>query len=183
MPSRSSHAAGAGSTAAASRAAYSADSAPDAYAVRGQKKPRRPSPLVRGTTCTCRCGTDWETRLLTATKVPPAPSPSRTATVIRWTAAKNGPSRSGGNSSRVSACSRGATSTCPLKTGRMSRKAPDTSSDATPKDGTSPAAMAQKRHSVTTITLAGSSLDGMQSDQRRFGFDTLAIHAGQEPDP
>ena len=43
--------------------------------MRGQKKPRRPSPLVRGTTCTCRCGTDCDTTLLTATNEPCAPRP------------------------------------------------------------------------------------------------------------
>ena len=44
------------SSAARSRSAYSAGLASSAYFVRGQKKPRRPSPLVRGTTCRCRCG-------------------------------------------------------------------------------------------------------------------------------
>ena len=49
--------------AARSRSAYAAAS-PSAYFVRGQKKPRSPSPLVRGTTWRCRCGTDWLTVLL-----------------------------------------------------------------------------------------------------------------------
>src|SRR5262245_14925771 len=39
------------------RAPYSAISSSLAYFWRGQKNPRRPSPFVRGTTCTCTCGT------------------------------------------------------------------------------------------------------------------------------
>src|SRR5437868_3566453 len=69
------------------RSAASAASASDAYFVRGQKNPRRPSPFVRGTTCTCRCGTDWLTLLLSATKVPCAPMPRSTAPLrsrARW---------------------------------------------------------------------------------------------------
>jgi cystathionine gamma-synthase len=38
--------------------------------------------------------------------------------------------------------------------------------------------MAQNKHSDTHATVSASSLDGMT-----HGFDTLAIHAGQEPDP
>ena len=54
--------------------AYSAISASPAYFWRGQKKPRRPSPLVRGTTCTCTCGTAWLTMLFSAIHEPWAPS-------------------------------------------------------------------------------------------------------------
>ena len=49
---------------------------PAPYFVRGQKKPRRPSPFVRGTTCTWRWATLWLTTLLLATNVPCAPSAS-----------------------------------------------------------------------------------------------------------
>jgi hypothetical protein len=65
-----------------------------AYFVRGQKNPRSPSPLVRGTTCRCRCGTDWLTVLFIATKLPCAPSPSTTAVASRCGGA-------GGNRTRV----------------------------------------------------------------------------------
>ena len=59
-------------SASRSRSAYAAAS-PSAYFVRGQKKPRSPSPLVRGTTWRWRCGTDWLTVLLIATNEPCAP--------------------------------------------------------------------------------------------------------------
>ena len=52
------------------RSAYAAASASSAYFVRGQKKPRSPSPFVRGTTCRCRCGTLWDTVLFMATNDP-----------------------------------------------------------------------------------------------------------------
>ena len=45
------------SSAAAIRAAQASRSSVSAYLVRGQKKPRSPSPLVRGTTWQCRWGT------------------------------------------------------------------------------------------------------------------------------
>ena len=60
-----------------------------AYFVRGQKKPRSPSPFVRGTTWRCRCGTDWLTVLFMATNEPCAPRPSFTAVASRWAAARN----------------------------------------------------------------------------------------------
>src|SRR4051812_39874384 len=47
-------------------------SSSESYFVLGQKKPRRPSPFLRGTTCTCRCGTLCEILLFTATKLPSA---------------------------------------------------------------------------------------------------------------
>ena len=40
------------------------------YLVLGQKNPLSPSLRRRGTTCMCRCGTLWLTRLFTATKDP-----------------------------------------------------------------------------------------------------------------
>ena len=61
------------------RPAYPAASCGPSYFVLGQKKPRRPSPLVRGTTWTCRCATDCDTLLFIATNDPPAPSPLSTA--------------------------------------------------------------------------------------------------------
>ncbi len=57
-------------SAALTRAAQSSRSATSTYLVRGQKNPRSPSPLVRGTTWQCRCGTDCETVLFIATKEP-----------------------------------------------------------------------------------------------------------------
>ena len=68
--------------AAAIRRRTSSISAGPAYRPRGQKKPRRPSPRRRGTTCAWRCGTLWLTRLLTATKEPSAPSAASTARAI-----------------------------------------------------------------------------------------------------
>ena len=65
-----------------------------AYFVRGQKNPRSPSLRRRGTTWTCRCGTDCETTLLTALKMPSASIASRTATLRRWVASARPPSRS-----------------------------------------------------------------------------------------
>ncbi len=70
---------------------------------------------------------------------------------------------------------RGATSTCPGNTGRVSRNATPDGSDATTNAGTVPATMAQKSQSATGEK---TSLVTMT-----YGFDTLAIHAGQEPDP
>jgi len=70
--------------------------------VAGRKNPRGPSPLVRGTTWTWRCGTLWLTVLFIATNVPCAPIAAFTATVTRCTSAKSGPSRSAGTSGSVS---------------------------------------------------------------------------------
>src|SRR6476619_4123048 len=53
-----------------------------AYLVRGQKKPLSPSFLFLGTTCTCKCGTLWLTRLFIATKVPSASIAVSTARAI-----------------------------------------------------------------------------------------------------
>ncbi len=53
-----------------SRSAYSAISSSPVYFCRGQKKPRRPSPLVRGTTWTCTWGTAWLTTLFCAIHEP-----------------------------------------------------------------------------------------------------------------
>src|SRR6476620_2182121 len=90
--------AGGGGRAAASRAAYPWASASESYFVRGQKKPRKPSPLVRGTTCTCRCGTDCDTTLLTARKEPCAPRPWTTAPDSRCAAPISTGSSSDGRS-------------------------------------------------------------------------------------
>src|SRR5687767_3605568 len=68
-----------------------ASASPSAYRRRGQKKPRKPSPRVRGTTCTWRCGTLWLTTLLLATNVPPAPNASGIAAAIARTRSKYGP--------------------------------------------------------------------------------------------
>ena len=71
-PTRLSHRPHPSMSATLSRSAYAAAS-PSPYLVRGQKKPRSPSPLVRGTTWRWRCGTDWLTVLLIATNDPCAP--------------------------------------------------------------------------------------------------------------
>src|SRR6478735_2353902 len=130
------------------RAAYSVDSCSDAYFVRGQKKPRSPSPLVRGTTWTCRCGTDWLTTLFTATNEPCAPRPSTAAAAKRWAAPSSPAWRSAGRSSSVSTCVLGTSSTCPLKTGRRSRKPRNSPSSSTTSAGRSPATIEQKTQSM-----------------------------------
>ena len=63
--------------------------------VRGQKKPRRPSPLGRGTTCTWRWATLWLTMLLIATNVPSAPSASGTAAASAGTRGEEAVDRGG----------------------------------------------------------------------------------------
>src|SRR5579883_2512202 len=50
----------------------------------------------------CRCGTDWLTRLLIATKLPSAPIASWTARASVRAFANSGPTCSGGRSTRVS---------------------------------------------------------------------------------
>ena len=134
----------------------SSASSSEAYFVRGQKKPRRPSPLVRGTTWACRCGTDCDTWLFIATNVPPAPSPVSTATASRWTKPKKGASDVGGQVGQHHrrAC-RGTTSTCPLNTGRMSRNATRRSVEATRNAGTEPATMRTEQATRHGRTLAG----------------------------
>jgi hypothetical protein len=82
-----------------------------AYFVRGQKKPFSPSPLVRGTTCTWRCGTLWLTTLFIATNVPSAPSATGTARASACTDAKNGATDSAASSGNVTTCMRGTTRT------------------------------------------------------------------------
>ncbi|MCQ0004778.1 NUDIX domain-containing protein [Actinomadura madurae] len=86
----------------ASRSAYSAASASDSYFCRGQKNPLSPSFRFRGTTCTCRCGTLWLTRLFMATNDPAAPSPSSIAAASRCAYPKNVPRKSPGRSVSVS---------------------------------------------------------------------------------
>src|SRR6185312_7085686 len=83
-----------------------------------------------------------------------------------------------GKSISVTTCVRGTTSTWPLKTGRISRKAAAVSVEATRKPGAAPDAIEQNRHSGTMPRLSGTRVGEMT-----HGFDTLAIHAGQEPDP
>ena len=78
---------------------------------------------MRGTTWTCRWATDWLTTLLTATKVPCAPSAEPIARATRWAEVRSGTIWSSPRSSRVSTCRTGQTSTWPLKTGWMSRNA------------------------------------------------------------
>src|SRR5262245_56679570 len=129
-------------------AATFAASSSDGYFVRGQKNPFSPSPLVRGTTCVCRCGTLWLTTLLSATNEPCAPIASRTATLIAWSRAKYGPTSAAGRSARVTIWVRGTTSTCPGNSGRMSRNAATRSSAYTMAAGRSPAAISQNRHAA-----------------------------------
>src|SRR2546430_2072578 len=130
------------------RSAYSSRSASDSYFVRGQKKPRSPSPLRRGTTCTCRWGTLCEILVFTAVKLPSAESPVSMARAMLCTAAKRGSISGRGSSSRSGTCSRVATSTCPLKTGLVSRKAQTCSSRSTIDAASSPRPIAQNGHSM-----------------------------------
>src|SRR2546430_2371130 len=72
-------------------------------------------------------------------------------------------------------CGRGTTRTCPGNTGRVSRNATPSSPEVTRNAGTEPATMPQKTQSATR---GKTSLTTMT-----YGFETLAIHAGQDPDP
>ncbi len=110
---------------------------------RGQKKPRRPSFLRRGTMCTCKWGTLWLTRLLMATKEPSACMPSSTARATSWTFAKNAPIKWEGRSARVPQCCLGTSNACPRNSGRMSRKATEIESSNTTWLASSPAAIWQ----------------------------------------
>ena len=76
------------------------------YFVRGQKKPRSPSPLVRGTTCTWRWATLWLTTLLLATNVPCAPSASGNAAATVLHAPEERTDRSASRSGSVTTWSR-----------------------------------------------------------------------------
>ena len=139
---------GRSASAARTRSAYSSISASSAYLVRGQKKPRSPSPLVRGTTWRWRWATDWLTVLFMATKDPWAPRPSTIAVASRWAWAMK-PSRSwSGRSGRVTRWVRGTSRTCPLNTGRMSRNPTKSSSSSTTALGVSPATIEQNRQSM-----------------------------------
>src|SRR5690606_23622741 len=150
------------------RSAYSAIS-PSAYLVRGQKNPRRPSPLVRGTTWTCRCGTDWLTVLFIATNEPVEPSAVRTVAAIRRAAANTGSSSASGRSVSVSTCSRGTTRTWPLKTGRRSRNAMTVSVSRTTSAGSSPRTTAQNSQpSPATVSVPH---DGCRRDGVRQRLD------------
>ena len=65
------------------RSATASASSSEEYLVRGQKNPRSPSLRSRGTTCTCRCGTDCEITLFIATKQPGLPIARGTAALSR----------------------------------------------------------------------------------------------------
>src|SRR4051794_30934901 len=108
--------------------------------------------------------------LLTATNEPWAPSPSTTAVASRWAAARN-PSRSpAGRSGSVTTCSRGTSSTCPLKTGRWSRNATRSGSSSTRSAGTSPATIPQKTQPGSAPPLtAGSVADAVARDRTGEG--------------
>src|SRR2546430_7500023 len=113
--------------------------------------------------------------LLIATKLPAASRPVCTAAVTRCTNAKY-PARSAtGRSTSVTTCDRGTTRTCPGNTGRVSRNATPAGSEATVKAGTEPATMPQNTQSATREKISLMTMT--------YGFDTLAIHAGQDPDP
>src|SRR6478735_6726872 len=153
------------------RAAQASRSAVSAYLVRGQKKPRRPSPLVRGTTWQWRCGTDWDTVLLIATNDPSAASPSTMARESRWAAARNG-SRSGtGRSGSVTTCARGMSRVCPLNSGRMSRNATKSSSLHAIEASVSPAAIRQNRQSGIRCSPVERSLGVDRRAATRAGED------------
>src|SRR5581483_5506281 len=153
-------------SAARMRAAVSAIAASSAYAVRGQKKPRRPSPLRRGTTWTCRCGTLWLTLLLIATNVPSAPIAASTALLRRCARRKSGPISSAGSSASVPTCWRGISSTWPRNTGRWSRKATQQPSSSTACTGTSPAATRQKAQAAVTRRSGRAARPGRRPDGR-----------------
>src|SRR6266545_3075503 len=65
----------------------------------------------------------------------------------------------------------------------MSRNATTSGESKTVNAGCDPDTIEQKRQPVMPLTVAAASLVTMKQDHRRLGFDTLAIHAGQEPDP
>ena len=135
---------------------------PGWYFRRGQKNPRSPSPRWRGTTCTCRCGTLWLTRLFMATNEPSAPSPRSTAAAMRCGMCRmSGPTSSGGRSRKVSTWTRGTTRTCPGNTGRWSRKPRATSSSSTTSAGSVPATMAQNGHGVPSVVGVWARLAGI----------------------
>jgi len=82
-------------------------------------------------------------------KVPSAPSAAGSAVLTALTVPKNGSVRLPGRSASVGTCCLGTTSTCPLNTGRASRKATVWLSANTVWAAVVPAAMAQNVHSVT----------------------------------
>src|SRR5439155_16018473 len=86
----------------------------------GQKNPLRPSPFRRGTTCTCRWGTLWLTRLLIPTKQPSDFVAATTARARSRTLVKTGARRSSGRSSRVSTSGFGITRQWPGTSGLWS---------------------------------------------------------------
>ena len=65
------------SSACAMAARTSSAWAASRYFPRGQKKPFRPSPRRRGTTCMCTWGTLWLTRCSRPRTIPPRPAPVR----------------------------------------------------------------------------------------------------------
>src|SRR5690242_3740551 len=132
------------------RSAYETASSSAAYFVRGQKNPRNPSPLVRGTTCTCRCGTDCDTTLFTATNDPCASNAVRTAAATERAAPNNGTVSSSGSSTSVGTCSRGTSNVCPLNTGRTSRNPTTSGVSSTICAGVVPAMIEQNRQSATS---------------------------------
>ena len=125
-------------------------------------------------------GTDWLTVLFIATNEPWAPSPATAADDSRWAASRK-PSRSGaGRSGSVTTCSRGTSSTCPLKTGRASRNAAKSGSSRTRSASMSPARIEQKTQSSAAISSAPprSVADSAALEERRVQAGARAGAAG-----
>ena len=123
------------------RGARAAISASSAYFVRGQKKPRRPSFRLRGTTCTWRCGHALAHDVVLGDERPvgphrrPAPRRRRAAPRRRTASTQSASSRS----RRVTTCARGTTSVWPGNSGRWSRNATTSGVSSTTCVGRSPA--------------------------------------------
>ena len=142
----------------ASRAAIASSSS--RYFRRGQKKPFSPSPLVRGTMCTCRCGTLWLTRLLTATNVPSALMPASTARHSSCTFSNSGPRIARPARPGASRNARAARAACGRETAAAHQGRP---SSAHPQIRSAPAcsrARYRKRRTSRSLSRRGSHYSG-----------------------
>lgn len=124
------------------------------YFVRGQKNPRRPSPFVRGTTWTCRCGWLCDTFSLIAMNAPCAESASCTASDTFCTKENKGAIDACGSEAKSGVWARGTTNTWPLNTGRTSRNAHARASRCTMDAASVPSAMAQNRQLTVKASVA-----------------------------
>src|SRR5262249_11972800 len=131
-------------------------------------------------TWTCRCGTLWLTRLLTATNEPSAPRPRSTARATRAAAPRTAGARSAGRSSSVGTCARGITSVWPGNRGRWAGKARVAPSSNTTCRAASPRA---RRQNAQPGTAGGSAPTGSAEEpadrpppQRQDGLGGRDLH-------